>query len=385
MANSIFGSTDGLAGVLGDYNSIKNGTYGKLMKKYYGTTVSGSSSGDGTKTKGSSGILEKILEEKRNPKVSQEAEKANSTLTSSVGLLKNAVSTLQKADTFEDQKENNNGSTSSTGMEKTVSALKNFVASYNDALTASKRSTMTNVSSNIAGIMKATEANAEELKEIGITKNNDGTLNFNEKLLSDDELDKVKELFSGDDAMSYGSAVASRLNRVSVYDSSASSSSAANSAKEKAETSSTSTSLVSSLDSLMSDKLDIEGMLSETKNFIKFYNATLDSAAKSGVSGVTSNLLAMRDKTAKHSGELSKLGITQGADGKLSMNENTFKSAGLSNIQDTFKKYGSDIRTNASLLNYYSTSGSTPQSSYSSNGAYTSANDIVSSLYNAKG
>ena len=222
MANSIFGSTDGLAGVLGDYNSIRNGTYGKLMKKYYGTTVSGSSSGDGTKTKGSSGILEKILEEKRNPKVSQEAEKANSTLTSSVGLLKNAVSTLQKADTFEDQKDTA-GSTSSTGMEKTVSALKNFVASYNDALTASKRSTMTNVSSNIAGIMKATEASAEELKEIGITKNNDGTLNFNEKLLSDDELDRVKELFSGDDAMSYGSAVASRLNRVSVYDNSATS------------------------------------------------------------------------------------------------------------------------------------------------------------------
>ena len=383
MANSIFGSADGLAGMLGDYNSIRNGTYGKLMKKYYGTTVSGSSSGDGTKTKGSSGILEKILEEKRNPKVSQEAEKANSTLTSSVGLLKNAVSTLQKADTFEDQKDTA-GSTSSTGMEKTVSALKNFVASYNDALTASKRSTMTNVSSNIAGIMKATEANAEELKEIGITKNNDGTLNFNEKLLSDDELDRVKELFSGDDAMSYGSAVASRLNRVSVYDNSATSK-ASESAKQNAEASSTSTSLVSSLDSLISDKLDIEGMLSETKSFIKFYNATLDSAAKSGVSGVTSNLLAMRDKTVKHAGELSKIGITQGADGKLSMNENTFKSAGLSDIQDTFKKYGADIRTNASLLNYYSSSGSTPQSSYSSNGAYTSANDMVSSLYNAKG
>ena len=218
MANSIFGSADGLAGMLGDYNSIKNGTYGKLMKKYYGTTVSSSTSGDGTKTKGSSGILEKILEEKRNPKVSQEAEKANSTLTSSVGLLKNAVSTLQKADTFEDQKENNNGSTSSTGMEKTVSALRISVASYNDALTASKRSTMTNVASNIAGIMKSTDANAQKLKEIGLTKNNDGTLNFNEKLLSEDELDKVKEHFSGDDAMSYGSAVASRLNRVSVYD-----------------------------------------------------------------------------------------------------------------------------------------------------------------------
>lgn len=233
MANSIFGSADGLAGMLSDYNSIRNGSYGRLMKKYYGSSVSGSSSSDSTKSKGSSGVLEKILEEKRNPKVSEEAENNNSKLTSSVGYLKNAVSALQKSDTFEDTKDSS-GSASSTGKEKTVSALKNFVSYYNDALTASKRSTMTNVSSNVAGIMKAVDSNAEKLKEIGITKNNDGTLNFNEKLLSDDELDKVKELFSGDDAMSFGSAVASRLNRVSLYDSSTSSS-ATESAKEKAE------------------------------------------------------------------------------------------------------------------------------------------------------
>ena len=384
MANSIFGSVEGLAGMLSDYNSIKNGSYGKLMKKYYGTSVSGSSTSDGTQSKGSSGVLEKILEEKKNPKVSEEAEKNNSMLTSSVGLLKNAVSTLQKSDTFEDQKESS-GSTSSTGKEKTESALKNFVSSYNDALTASKRSTMTNVSSNIAGIMKAIDGNSEKLKEIGITQNNDGTLNFNEKLLSDDELDKVKELFSGDDALSFGSAVASRLNRVSVYDNSASSKTAAESAKEKAETIGSSDSLVSSIDSLMSEKLDLDSMLSETKSFIKFYNATLDSAKKSTVSGVTSNLLAMKEKTAKHSGDLSKLGITQGADGKLSINENAFKKADMKQIRDTFKKYGSDIRTNASLLNYYSTSGSTPQSSYSSSGTYTSTSDIVSSLYNVKG
>ena len=92
MANSIFGSVEGLAGMLSDYNSIKNGSYGKLMKKYYGTSVSGSSTGDGTKSKGSSGVLEKILEEKKNPKVSEETEKNNSMLTSSVGLSEQSVS-----------------------------------------------------------------------------------------------------------------------------------------------------------------------------------------------------------------------------------------------------------------------------------------------------
>ena len=34
--NSLFGNTGGLAGMLGDYQAIKSGSYAKLMKSYYG-------------------------------------------------------------------------------------------------------------------------------------------------------------------------------------------------------------------------------------------------------------------------------------------------------------------------------------------------------------
>ena len=206
--NNIFGTTGGLAGMIGDYNSIKSGSYGKLLKSYYSEATSGLSSTKSGSTK-TSNVLDRILEERRNPTVSKEVSTANSKLSSSVSSLKNALGSLQSEDTYKDTE---NGS---SARDKMTSALKNYVSSYNDAVESSKKTTMSNVSSNIAGAMKATKENEEALKEIGITINNDGTINLNEKKLQTAEFDKIKDIFAGNKAMSYVSKVASRLNRVS--------------------------------------------------------------------------------------------------------------------------------------------------------------------------
>ena len=64
---------------LADYATIKNGSYAKLMKAYYAEAKSSSSDTTSTgKKSNSSNVLDKILEEKRNPTVSKEAQKANS-------------------------------------------------------------------------------------------------------------------------------------------------------------------------------------------------------------------------------------------------------------------------------------------------------------------
>ena len=57
---------------LSDYASIKNGSYSKLMKAYYGmgqSISSGTTSSDRKSSKGN--VLDKILEEKMHPKVSK--------------------------------------------------------------------------------------------------------------------------------------------------------------------------------------------------------------------------------------------------------------------------------------------------------------------------
>ena len=189
---------------LSDYSSIKNGSYGKLMKAYYGTGQSSSTSSGGRK--GSTyNILEKLEAEKRNPKVSKDVQEANSKLKSGLSTLKNSISTLQNDATYSDTE---NGK---TAADKVVSAVKSFVSNYNDVVTASKGSTLTSQTAYVANMMSTTAASADQLAEIGIKVNAKGTLEINEAKLKAADISKVQELFSSEEVMSYGSRLASRV------------------------------------------------------------------------------------------------------------------------------------------------------------------------------
>ena len=68
------GGNSGNMNFFSDYASIKNGSYGKLLKNYYGTGMSSTGNSSTAKT---SNVLERILEERRNPKVSEDVKEAN--------------------------------------------------------------------------------------------------------------------------------------------------------------------------------------------------------------------------------------------------------------------------------------------------------------------
>ena len=189
---------------LSDYASIKNGSYGKLMKAYYSPGQSSSTSSDGTR-RSSYNILEKLEAEKRNPKVSKDVQEANSKLKSGLSTLKNSISTLQNDATYSDTE---NGK---TAADKVVSAVKSFVSNYNDVVTASKGSTLTSQTAYVANMMSTTAASADQLAEIGIKVNAKGTLEINEAKLKAADISKVQELFSSEEVMSYGSRLASRV------------------------------------------------------------------------------------------------------------------------------------------------------------------------------
>ncbi len=129
-----------------------------------------------------------------------------------------------------------------------------------------------------------------------------------------------------------------------------------------------------------STSYNVDGIRSAAEDFIKNYNSTISAAKGSSISGVTSNLSALMTKTANNSGSLSSIGITVGSDGKLSMDKTAFNSSDMSRVQDVLTKYGSSISQNASLLNFYSASGSTATSSYSATGAYSSSS-LISNMF----
>ena len=127
MSYNYFNSFSGLFGNSGstnwysDWSSIRNGSYKKLMKSYYSNVVdsSGSSTTASARRASSGNILDKILEEKKYPKVSQQVQEANSNLTSGISSLKSSVSTLQSEKTYTDSED---GKT--TAADKVVAAVK---------------------------------------------------------------------------------------------------------------------------------------------------------------------------------------------------------------------------------------------------------------------
>ncbi|MCR4674140.1 MAG: hypothetical protein K5675_03940 [Lachnospiraceae bacterium] len=373
MSSYNFGTTSGIAGMLGDYYSIQNGSYSKLMTSYYSSVETTDSSGSSSSKKTS--VLDQILEERKNPTVSTEVASANSTLSSAVENLKSDVQTLQNASTYEDT------TGGSSARAKVATALQGYVTDYNSAVEASKKSSMSTVSSNIAAIQSASSENADALKEIGITINNDGTLTLNEKALDTIDLSKVEELFSTEDSLGYGSSVSSRITRANYYVSET------ESTTDTTATTSSSSDLKSAVEAILSDDASFSdsSALSLAKDLVKYYNSAISSASSSTVSGVTSNLGSLLQKTSNNANLLSTIGISVGSSGSLSIDTDTFNSADEATKQSVLQKYASSIESNASLMYYYSSTGNSTSSSYSSSGSYyTSSSDLISSLYSTE-
>lgn len=377
--NSMFktNNSTNLYSLFSERASIKNGTYKRLLKSYF-SSVGGDS--DGTtasrKSRGSD-IIDKLLREKMYPTVSKETKEANSNLTSGLGSLQSSVSALQKDSTYEDTE---NGS---TAADKVVSAMKSYVSSYNDVVTASKSSTLTNKTAYVANMMSTTSKYSKELAEIGVSLKQDGTLQLDETKLKSADISKVQKLFSSDNIQSYGSTIASRVKFAGG------SSSATNKTDNKTETdtnkpvSTGAAGLKTDGEALASAELyattkdkdgnetyNVDKILSTAKSFVNNYNKMFDTAESSSNSGVLSNLSYIRERTKNNTKTLEEFGFSVDKNGRMKLDEDTFKKADMSKVQDFFKDYGSYVASNASRVNYYMNTNANVASGYTSNASY---------------
>lgn len=354
-----------------DYASIRNGSYRRLLKAYYGGNNQSSTTAGTRKT---SNVLEQILEERKNPKVSEQTKEANSKLTSGIPTLTNAVKALQNDTTYTDSEDGKK-----SAQDKMVSALKTYVSEYNDVVNAAKKSTLSNKTSHIASMMKSTTENADKLKEIGISVNANGTLQFIEGQAKHADISKVQDLFSAKNSMSYGSTVMSRLQFAGIT--SGTTSSTKN--EDTVSSVSSAASFLADSKSLASDALyakikdkngketyDIDKIFSTAKSFVNNYNGMFEAAKSSTNSGVASNLSYIKEKTEKNKEALAQFGISLDANNKMKIDEDTFKKSDMSDVQKFFKDYGSSVATNASLVDHYLTSMAKNANGYTSAGAY---------------
>ncbi len=364
---------------LSDYASIKNGSYARLMKSYYGTGQTLGSVPSSKKSTKTSNVLDKILEERKNPKVSKNVQEANENLTKGISNLKSSVSALQSDGTY------TNTENGQSAADKVVSAMKTFVSDYNNVVNSAKGSTLANKTAYVANMMGSTAANADKLEEIGIRVNARGNLELNEAKLKAADLSKVQELFSPDDMMSYGSMIASRVQFAGSGATTNTVDGTTNTDKTETEDKKATgaAGLKEAGNALASGELykiikdedgnetyDIDKIFATAKSFVNNYNKMFDVAGSSTNSGVMSNLFSIRDKTARNADALKEFGISVDAKGKMQIDEDTFKKADMSKVQKFFKDYGSAIATNASLVDFYMTTQANTASGYTAAGKY---------------
>lgn len=202
--SSLFGSlsnnqNNGLN--LADYASIKNGSYGKLMKAYY--TKDSASSVDSTNDKQKkSDVLEQLVGGKKSSATNaKDTGVTLSKLESATSKLSNSAQKLSDAKSYEKE-----------DKDALFESATSFVKSYNELLSASGMSDNKNVTSTTNSITTFSNAFKKSLSEIGITVGDDKKLSIDEKSFKKADVSQIKKLFEGNG--SYGGMVKANADTI---------------------------------------------------------------------------------------------------------------------------------------------------------------------------
>ena len=169
------------SGMANDYASIKNGSYGKLMKAYYAKD-------------GASDEVSKLADKKKE--VNSNTKEATE-LTD----VKSATSSLEK-------KTNELLNADFDKKEDLYESVKGVVDEYNDVLNKAGKTDIKSIASKSDNLISLSDRYKDDLKEIGITIGKDNKLSINKDDFEKADKSKVKDLFGG--IGSYGYSVSNQ-------------------------------------------------------------------------------------------------------------------------------------------------------------------------------
>lgn len=175
-SNNIFNSIN-----LSDYNSIKSGTYGKLLKEYY--------------KKADTDEIDSTSKKNTVNKSDSEAIKELKQIQTDGNALRDAASKLMQR-----------GSSSALGsddMNKAYAAVKDFADKYNTLMEEGSESDSKSIKRTAEGMVDLMKDYKESLNEIGITIDKDNKLVVEKDAFMKSSMDKVQDLFRGNNSLSY--------------------------------------------------------------------------------------------------------------------------------------------------------------------------------------
>ena len=203
LFNSLGGSSSNSVSMgvdLANYAAIKNGSFGKLAKAYYGGGVKSadetkSSSVSSSKTTEKSSSAKKDVDTTGLTQMKKDAES-----------LKTSADALSKDDLWKktDGKED---------MTKIAGAVKDFANSYNKVIDQAGKVNSKEVAQDMKFMTGMTGTFTKILDKIGVSVGEDGKLSIDEDKLKKADVATVKSIFNGNGT--YGSQIADKANSIS--------------------------------------------------------------------------------------------------------------------------------------------------------------------------
>ncbi len=189
-------SMSSLTGLLSDYSSIRNGSYSKLLQKYY------SLDSENTSDKKVSSIS-----------TSKDDSKTLVAISDSTDELKDAADKLFSNGSESVFKKQSVSGKQDYDVDKIYTAVKDFVDSYNEVIDATAKSSTKSIASNSKSMIYQTMANESALSDLGISVDLDGKMTVDEKTFKSADMTKARSLFQGTGSYAYQmSAKASMIN-----------------------------------------------------------------------------------------------------------------------------------------------------------------------------
>ncbi len=189
-----------------NYASIKNGSYGKLMKAYFNESSNAS--------------VNKLVSSSNKNQVSDTEKAALSKVKTATDALKESADTLlengkksvfaQKDITTTDK---NGVKTTTQGydVDAISKAVNDFVTNYNSVIKAANDSENDKVITKASSLASATYANIKMLNKVGITMNEDSTLSIDKDAFAKANMTTVKSIFNGNGSYGYRASAQSSL------------------------------------------------------------------------------------------------------------------------------------------------------------------------------
>ena len=188
---------------LSDYASIKNGSYGKLMKAYYGK--SNVTSTNSTSTAKTATNKKSISTSSDTAKTLSDIEKSADTLKESADALlaKGSKSVFTKKSVTTKDELGFNKTTKEYDTDAIYKAVSAFADSYNSLIDKAGDSNTASITRKADSLLSLTQANKSLLSKVGITIGSDNKLSIDEKAFKEADMNTAKSLFSGTGSYAY--------------------------------------------------------------------------------------------------------------------------------------------------------------------------------------